>query len=63
MWTDKESHEPYFLIVKGREIEHPILETGKRSKMKILRVNPTEDLPTSSIHEVLTLAWNAADEK
>lgn len=57
LWADKVTHEPNFLIVKGREIEHPMLETGKRSKMKILRVNPSEDLPVSTIHEVLSLAW------
>ncbi|MCB0397464.1 MAG: DUF1801 domain-containing protein [Flavobacteriales bacterium] len=56
LWVDKKTDEPYILIVEGNKIDHPSLEAGNRSRMKILRVNPNEDLPLSVINEVLDLA-------
>ena len=56
LWTDKKTDEPYFLLVEGNQIDHPSLEAGKRSRMKIFRVNPKEDLPMTAIEEVITLA-------
>ena len=56
LWTDKETGEPYILMVEGKHLDHPLLETGDRARMKILRVNPNEDLPVESIAEVLHVA-------
>jgi len=53
LWTDKKTNEPYFLLVNGNKLNHPLLETGDRARMKILRVNPNEDLPILMINEVL----------
>ncbi|MES2648753.1 MAG: DUF1801 domain-containing protein [Bacteroidota bacterium] len=53
LWTDKKTGEPYILMVEGKHLFHPALETGKRSKMKILRVNPNKDLPVKTIKEIL----------
>lgn len=53
LWTDKKTNEPYFLFVDGNKLNHPMLETGDRARMKILRVNPNEDLPIDVINEVL----------
>lgn len=53
LWTDKKTNEPYFLLVDGNKLNHPLLEAGDRARMKILRVNPNEDLPISVINEVL----------
>lgn len=56
IWTDKKSSFPYLLIVEGRNIDHPALETGKRARMKTLTVSPKEDIDIETIHEVLSMA-------
>ncbi|WP_316842332.1 DUF1801 domain-containing protein [Pedobacter gandavensis] len=53
LWTDKKTEEPYLLMVEGKHLEHPQLETGDRSRMKIFRVNPTKDLPIKAINSIL----------
>lgn len=56
LWKDKKSNEPYILFVEGRRIDHPALEKGNRTRMKILRVNPAEDLHVALIEKVLSAA-------
>lgn len=56
LWKDKKTKEPYIGIAKGNELDHPILEQGDRKRMKILRVDPNEDIPKSLIEEVLNSA-------
>ena len=56
IWIDKHTDEPYFLMVEGRHLNHSKLETGKRSRMKILRVNPKTNLPVSLINTILNQA-------
>jgi len=53
LWTDKKSNEPYILMVEGRHLEHPELEQGKRSRMKIFRVDANKDLPVKTIKSIL----------
>jgi len=53
LWTDKKTDEPYILIVEGKHLNHPSLEAGKRSRMKIFRVNPNKDLPRKTIEIIL----------
>lgn len=56
LWTDRKTDEPYILFVEGKMLDHPKLETGNRSRMKILRVNPNHDLPIETVKRLLTLA-------
>lgn len=56
LWIDKKTEEPYILFVEGRYMNHPALEVGKRSRMKILRVNPKKDLPIHTINILLNTA-------
>lgn len=56
LWTDKKKDEPYILMVEGRYLEHPKLEEGNRSRMKIFRVNPNKDLPVKTIENILQKA-------
>lgn len=56
LWTDKKTQEPYLLMVEGQHLHHPLLETGTRARMKILRINPNEDLPLDTIKEILNQA-------
>lgn len=58
LWTDKKTDEPYILMVEGKHLQHPKLETGTRARMKILRVNPAKDLPVKTIELILKMALN-----
>ena len=53
LWTDKKTNEPYILMVEGKHLDHPELEEGNRSRMKILRVDPNADLPIGTINQIL----------
>lgn len=56
LWTDKKTDEPYILLVEGNHLNHPELEQGDRTRMKIFRVNPGKDLPVHTIRHILQLA-------
>ena len=56
LWMDKKTSEPYFLLVEGKRLNHPMLEAGDRKRMKVLRVSPNEDLPIETINSVLNEA-------
>ena len=56
LWVDKKTNEPYILVVEGNRLDHPALEAGSRARMKILRVDPLQDLPLQTIEEVLGMA-------
>ena len=53
LWTDKKTKAPYILMVEGKNLQHPGLEQGSRSRMQIYRVNPHEDIPVDSIKQLL----------
>lgn len=57
-WTDNKTKEPYILFVEGKFLNHPELEAGKRSRMKILRINSEVDLPIQLIKSLLDDALN-----
>lgn len=56
LWIDSKTNEPYILFVEGKLLHNPLLEAGSRSRMKILRINPTEDLPSALIEALLNEA-------
>lgn len=56
LWIDKKTKEPYIGIVEGNRIEHPALEQGNRSRMKILRVESNKDIPKKTIELILNIA-------
>ncbi len=56
LWTDKKTDEPYILMVEGKYLDHPKLEEGARSRMKIFRVDPNKDLPIKTIESILKKA-------
>lgn len=53
LWTDSKTNEPYILFVEGKFLDNPQLEQGNRSRMKILRIDPIEDLPIKLIESLL----------
>lgn len=58
LWTDKKTNEPYILMVEGKYLDYSVLEQGERSRMKIFRVNPNQDLPIKTIENILQKALN-----
>lgn len=56
LWTDKQTGEPYILMVEGNHLDHPELEAGSRSRMKIFRVDASKDLPVATIRQILRAA-------
>ncbi len=56
LWVDKKTDEPYFLMVEGKHLDHPQLETGDRARMKIFRIDPNKDLPVITIKLILNQA-------
>ena len=56
LWTDKKTNEPYILMVEGKYLNHPSLEIGNRSRMKIFRINPNKDLQLDTIELILNQA-------
>ncbi|WP_091873031.1 DUF1801 domain-containing protein [Pricia antarctica] len=53
LWTDKKTKEPYLLFVEGKYLDHPKLEQGNRSRMKIFRIASRKDLPIETIELLL----------
>ena len=53
LWTDKKTDEPYILMVEGKYLDHPELEVGDRTRMKIFRVNPNKDIPVKTIERIM----------
>jgi Domain of unknown function (DU1801) len=56
LWVHKKTRMPYLGVVEGRKINHPALQQEKRLRMKIMLIDPKEDLPVKAIYEILTLA-------
>jgi hypothetical protein len=53
LWVHKQYGKPYLGIVEGKAIEHPDLLQEKRSRMKILLVDPQKNIPIRKIDSVL----------
>ncbi len=56
LWIHKKLNVPYIGIVEGKKIEHPDLIQEKRSRMKILLIDPVKDLPVKKINSILKQA-------
>ena len=54
LWIDKKTKKPYIGFVDGNLICHKALIKGNRKKMKILPINPNQDLPIQLITDLLT---------
>ena len=58
LWVNKKTNQPYIGIIDGKNIEHPDLVSEKRSRMKIIMLDPKIDLPVEKINEILQQAMN-----
>lgn len=56
LWKDKKTQIPYISFNKGVKIDHPALFQGNRKTFKLLYIDPNEDIPVKTIHEIFDLA-------
>ena len=56
LWIDKKTTHPYIAIGKGVEIEHPDLIQGNRTWVKLLMIDPEQDIPVATIHKIFDMA-------
>ena len=63
LWKDRKTQEPYLLWVEGNQLNHPDLEQGNRTRMKILRIDPLSDMPLKDIKTLIDAALNIIREK
>ena len=54
LWVHKKYKQPYLGIVEGKKIDHSDLLVEKRSRMKILLIDPDNDMPVRKISKILT---------
>jgi hypothetical protein len=60
IWVEKKTGRPYVGIVDGKLIAHPFLIAEKRTRMKIIPIDPDQDLPVEMIYEIFEAAIHAA---
>jgi Domain of unknown function (DU1801) len=53
IWTHKKLLHPYIGIVEGNKIHHPKLLQENRARMKILLIDPNQDIPINEIDLIL----------
>lgn len=56
LWTHKKLKQPYIGIVEGKHFDESFLIQEARSRMKIMLLDPNEDLPLERIEMVLQKA-------
>lgn len=61
LWVDRKSQHPYIAIGKGVKIDHPDLIQGNRTFVKLLMINPEEDIPIEKIHKIFDMAMKLYD--
>ncbi|TAF45972.1 MAG: DUF1801 domain-containing protein [Sphingobacteriales bacterium] len=58
LWYHKKYKQPYIGFVEGKRLNDPFLLQEKRSRMKIMLLNPTQDLPLHTLQYILQKALN-----
>jgi Domain of unknown function (DU1801) len=53
LWIHKKYRQPYLGIVDGNWIKHPELISEKRTRMKILLINPDNNIPVKKLRAIL----------
>ncbi len=56
LWVHKKYRQPYLGLVEGNRFDEPFLLQEKRSRMKIMLVDPNQDLPMQTIEDLLQQA-------
>jgi hypothetical protein len=58
LWVHQKHGQPYIGIVEGKRFSEPFLLQEKRSRMKIMLIDPNHDLPLENIQAILQAALN-----
>ena len=53
LWVNKKNNLPYVGFVDGKLMSHPKLLVEKRSRMKILLIDPSKDIPVTLVKSIL----------
>ena len=53
LWTQKITNMPYLGVVEGSWVRHPKLHSEKRARMKVIYLNPDQDLPVNDLNYIL----------
>ena len=56
LWFHKKYKQPYISFVEGNRFDEPFLIQENRARMKIMLLNPNEDLPIANIKSILNKA-------
>lgn len=56
LWLHKKYGQPYIGLVEGKHFDQPFLLQEKRSRMKIMLLDPDRDLPVRKIRAVIKQA-------
>lgn len=56
LWMVQKTNLPYILFVEGKHLDHPDLHAGKRTRMKTLYIDSSQDLPIDTIQFLLDKA-------
>jgi hypothetical protein len=56
LWVNKKSDRPYIGLVNGYKINHALLLQEKRTRMKIMLFDPSEDIPVKAVAAILKMA-------
>jgi hypothetical protein len=62
LWINKQTGQPYVGLVRGGDIEHPLLELADRKRMKVLPIDAKKDLPIVAMEEIFEEAMNLMKE-
>ncbi|MDA6072591.1 DUF1801 domain-containing protein [Flavobacterium sp. AC] len=58
LWIHKKLKQPYIAMVEGKHFEETFLIQEGRARMKIMLLNPNEDLPLERIEMIVQKALN-----
>ena len=53
LWMHKKHNQPYIGFVDGKRLNHPALIAEKRSRIKILLIDPAQDIPINEINAIV----------
>lgn len=56
LWVHKKTKQPYIGIVEGKYFEEPFLIREKRSRIKIMLIDPDKDIPVKRVEGILQKA-------
>lgn len=56
LWVQKKTGQPYIGLVEGKYFTQPFLLQEKRSRMKIMLLDPNRDLPVQTISTLIKQA-------